>query len=106
MTVLAFILMNEPSAELPPARWPFWSPCSIPGQLTIRTGAPRSEERRYWETLAPEDTTPQGCDVSADVSADPRGGYNPPRAGISLPESDKSWGRRGKAPVHFVPIPH
>src|SRR5450755_1221201 len=23
--------------------------------------------------------------------------YNPPRADISLPESDKSWGRRGKA---------
>lgn len=47
-----------------------------------------------------ENRAPQGCDLSADASADWRGGYDAPRAGLSLLESDKSWGRRGKAPVY------
>ena len=52
---------------------------------------------RYTLFNRAEDRAPQGCDLSAAASADWRGGNAVPLR-ASLPESDKSWGRRGKAP--------
>ena len=45
---------------------------------------------------------PQGCDLSAAASADWRAA-TPSRFSISLPECDKSWGRRGEAPDEVSP---
>jgi hypothetical protein len=63
----------------------------------IRQQATASARRRYNSFTRAEDKASPGRDLSAAASADWRGGNAVPLR-ASLPESDKSWGRRGKAP--------
>src|SRR5450759_663775 len=64
---------------------------------------------RYTSITRAEDRATQGCDLSADSSADWWGRPQPPRpeakpGQTSLPESVKSQGRRGGAPDPLGPF--